>query len=55
MLASGASMKVVGEAKVYAAAKDGKTKPICIIISSDLVDSMLLGCQSQISLGIHAT
>ena len=54
--ASGASMKVEGEARVYAAAEDGKTKAICVIVSPDLVDSMLLGWQSQISLGIlHTT
>ena len=35
--ASGASMKVIGEAKVYAALKHGKTKMIRVIVSPDSV------------------
>ena len=50
--ASGANMKVLGKAEVYCAAKNGGTKKICVIISSDLVDNMLLGWQSQIVLGM---
>ena len=48
--ASGANTKVLGEAEVYCAAKNGGTKKICFNISSDLVDNMLLGWQSQIAL-----
>ena len=50
--ASGASMKVIGEAKVYAALKHGKTKMIRVIVSPDLEDEMLLGWRSQKTLGM---
>ena len=50
--ASGASMKVTGECVIYAAAPEGKTKRIRVIVSPDLVDTMLLGWRSQKLLGI---
>ena len=37
---------------VYAAAAEGKTKRIQVIVSPDLVDNMLLGWRSQKLLGI---
>ena len=45
-------MKVIGEAKVYAALKHGKTKMIRVIVSPDLEDAMLLGWRSQKTLGM---
>ena len=44
--------EVIGEAKVYAALKHGKTKMIRVIVSPDLEDAMLLGWRSQKTLGM---
>ena len=45
-------MRVTGEAKVYAALKNGKTKHIRVIVSPDLDDTMLIGWQTQQTLGM---
>ena len=45
-------MKVSGEAKVYAALPNGKTKHIRVIVSPDLEDTMLIGWQTQQVLGM---
>ena len=50
--ASGVKMKVSGEAKVYAALSNGKTRHIRVIVSPDLEDTMLLGWQTQQILGM---
>ena len=50
--ASGVEMRVSGEAKVYAALNNGKTKHIRVIVSSCLEDTMLIGWQTQQSLGM---
>ena len=50
--ASGVKMKVSGEAKVYAALPNGKTKHIRVIVSPDLEDTMLIGWQTQQVLGM---
>ena len=50
--ASGVAMRVVGETKVYAALRNGKTKHIRVIISPDLEDTMLIGWRTQKTLGM---
>merc|ERR1719239_56660 len=50
--ASGAKMRVSGEATVYAALRNGKTKHIRVIVSPDLDDTMLIGWQTQQVLGM---
>ena len=45
-------MRVVGETKVYAALRNGKTKQIRVIISPDIEDAMLIGWRTQKTLGM---
>ena len=50
--ASGTQMKVVGEMKIFVGIKRGRVRHLRFIVSPDLQDTVLIGWQSQIALGI---